>query len=100
MNTRTSVAAAVAAAALLCAVPPVSGEYVPSRPQDPKHQYLDHDSDPWVPDGRDPGRALPQTYGEQSTDTRTPAVQPIRREDWYRYVLRVLRTLALGGILR
>ncbi len=100
MNTRSYWAVALVAAVLCYTPEQADARRIPSKPAVTDNSVVS-DSDPWIPDGRDPGRALQQDFVEVSVEGRDSVDrQPVRRENWYRYVLRVLRSWAVRGMLR
>jgi len=104
MKARIPVAAASAVIALVC-VPFVSdASRIPSRPlQPPEESYVISESDPWIPDNREPARMLqaPPMTDAVAPDTDVPLSPSIAaRHTWQFHMLRLMRILRLGGILR
>ena len=103
MKSRTFVAATSVAVVLWCVPSPTSADGIPSKPQNPTHEAYIGESDPWVPDGRDPGRALASPPRlSVATDDRSGAITSPKLIErlWLRTMVRMLRTFGLGGALR
>ena len=103
MNAKYTFAAAMAALILWCTPVAVQADRIPTKPLEPGDQHS-IESDPWRPDAGDP-RGLIVTNGPQTvsepTDRSISQQQPAARpENWAKYVLRFLRVLMAGGVLR
>jgi hypothetical protein len=93
------IAALAAVAAVWLAPSPATSTRIPTRPSVDMGDVID--SDPWVPDGRDPGRMLQLRYQENSIDSRSGSVSLVAApETWTSRILRALRALYVGGLVR
>lgn len=101
MKARVPVAVA-STAILLCSIPIVSdASRIPSRPA--VAPEIRDDSDPWVPDNREPARMLqaPPIQSAVAPENGGTSLEPSAvRHRWHVHLLRLLQALRLGGILR
>jgi hypothetical protein len=104
MRTHRSLAATVVALAAVLLVTPSA---VHADRLVHKLRPVLFDSDPEVPDVVSPGHAsraasnrTVAAFENGARPERPNTVQAIRPEDWYRRILRILRALSLGGLVR
>jgi hypothetical protein len=99
MKSRLPIAALAAVAALWLAPSPATSTRIPTRPSIDLGDVIE--SDPWVPDGRDPGRMVQLRYQEVSTESRSGSLSlAAAQETWTWRILRALRALYVGGLVR
>ena len=103
MKSRIFVATASVAVVLWGHPAPVGADDIPSKPQNPSGEAFTGESDPWLPDGRDPTRALASPpMVSTSTDDRAAAITSPKLVErlWLRAMVRMVRIFGLGGALR
>jgi hypothetical protein len=103
MNAKVPAAVASAAIVLYCFPVASNASRLPSRLSEPPSQIFVGDSDPWVPDNRQPARMLqaPPFTSAPAPDVDRPSDPPaVAHRTWYARLLRLLRVLGLGGFLR
>ncbi len=100
MKFRMPLAAVAAIVAVWLAPGPATSMRIPERPHEDLGDVV-HDSDPWVPDNRDPSGTLQggsvSISRESVTGTRTLASA---QESWTWRLYRILRVLYSGGLAR
>lgn len=101
MKARTPLAAASAVATLLTfASTPIEAALPPIWHLNGPEQVYIGDSDPWVPDQSEPSGTLsaPNHDSAVARDGSSPAAPP--RDLWKLQLIRILRILRFGGIVR
>jgi hypothetical protein len=100
MKARTPLAAASAAAILLTfASTPIEAALPPIWHLNGPEQIYIGDSDPWVPDQSEPSGTLASNHDSVvARDGSAPVASP--RNVWQLQLLRILRILGFGGIVR
>lgn len=102
MKSRILVATAAVAIVLWCVPAPVGADN-PSKPMNPSDEPFIGESDPWLPDGRDPGRAMatpPRVSTADDARSGANTTPNLVQRVWLRTMIQMLRTFGLGGALR
>lgn len=103
MKSRIPVTAVSAVIVLTCAPVDSIASRIPTRSLEAVPSGYVGESDPWVPDNRQPARMLqaPSITSAVAPDAAgTPAQPAATRRAWHVHLLHLLRFLFLGGILR
>jgi len=101
MKAKYPVAVASAAIILYCMPAELGAARLPGKQSEAPYERYIGDSDPWVPDTRDPNRIvrLPDRTSVSAVEGGAPP-SAASQSTWYGRLLRLIRVLRLGGAVR